>query len=57
MAEYSFEEEMRTAVRAVKEMRDSTDDEWFLCRLRLVSGALEILQELYAISSRNVLYG
>ena len=45
--EYNFEEEMRSAEHAVKEMRAFTDDEWFLYRLRLVSNVLENLQELY----------
>lgn len=47
MEERSFEETMRVAESALKEMRSFTENEWFLSRLRLVSASLENLLALY----------
>ena len=47
MEKTGFEQEIRAIDKVVKEMRDFTDDELFLSRLRFVANSLETLQALY----------
>ena len=47
MKEIVFDQEMQTAADALEEMKEFTEDEWFLARLRAVASSLHHLQILY----------